>query len=116
MQEQTGGDLEQVEFSLENVDAILGEEVVKELYLEAFRYLTTALDNVLTMLNPAKIVLFGFVFERMVQLQELVQMMEKEHHHSLKDRITTSSITESHIFLAGSGQCGKQFFFDRGLC
>lgn len=110
----TGGDLSQVDFSLDNLEQLMSEDAVRRLYQDAFSYLTTALDNVLTVLNPTQIILFGFVFEQMVDLDQLMQIMEREHRKPLKNRVVLSHITERHIHLAGNGLCVKQFFVDRG--
>lgn len=111
---ETEGDLSKVDFSLDNLEQLLAEDAVKRLYQEAFGYLTTAMDNVLTVLNPTRIVLFGFVFETMIDLEQLMKIMEREHRQPLKNRVVLSHITESQLHLAGNGLCVKQFFIDQG--
>lgn len=110
----TGGNINKIDFSIENLKNILIDEPVRQLYEEALKYLTTVLDNILIILDPDKVVLFGFVFEKILDLEMLNAIMEKEHNCSLKEKVSLSVIPDSQIHLAGNGLCVKKFLIDRG--
>ncbi len=110
----TGGDLSKVDFELENLEQVLSEPAVKQLYQEALLCLVTALGNVATVLNPTRIVLFGFVFEAMVEKQQLEDLLKQDRPHDFGGEIIASHMTENRIYLAGNGRCVKHFFVDRG--
>lgn len=110
----TGGDVNQINFSIENLKSILADDAVKDLYKQALEYLTTALDNILVILDPDQIVLFGFVFERILDLDMLNTIMEKEHNCSLKDKVSLSVIPDSSIHLAGNALCVQNLFMEKG--
>jgi N-acetylglucosamine repressor len=112
--EATGGNVDKIDFTIENLKLILEDEAVRLLYQDALAYLTTALDNLLTVLDPDKIVLFGFVFEKILDLEMLTAMMEKEHNLRLKDRVTLSMMQDSSIHLAGNGLCVQKLFIEQG--
>lgn len=109
-----GGKIENVNFHINNLKNILADDSVKQLYQEALEYLTTVLDNLLIILDPDKIVLYGFVFEKILPLDSLNEVMEKEHNCSLKDKVALSVIPDYQIHLAGCGLCVKELFVERG--
>ncbi|MGI5959953.1 MAG: ROK family transcriptional regulator [Massiliimalia sp.] len=110
----TGGDINKINFSVENSKSILIDDSVKELYRQALRYLTTALDDILVILDPDQIVLFGFVFEKILDLDMLNEIMEKEHNCSLKGKVFLSGIPDSSIYLAGNALCVQNLFMEKG--
>ena len=112
--EATGGNILKIDFSISNLKNILADESVAALYEEALGYLTTVLDNLLIILDPDKVVLYDFVFEKILDLKMLNEIMEKEHNCSLKNKVTLSSISDCNIHLAGNGLCVKHLFIDRG--
>lgn len=112
--ENTGGDINKIDFSVENLKMLLSDLSVKKLYEEALEYLTNALDNLITVLAPEKIVLFDFVFEKILDLDSLITIMKREHNISFKDKVRLSVISTNNIYLAGNGVCVDKLFVEAG--
>ncbi len=110
----SGGDPEKLQFTVDNLRLFVMDEAVQKLYQEALSYLTTALDNILNLLDPERIILFGFVFEKILDLDMLTKLMEQEHNWNIKEKIILSCIPDSHIHLAGCGICVSDLFIEKG--
>ncbi len=112
--ENTNGDISKIDFTVENLKLLLSDISVKHLYEEALEYLTYALDNLITVIAPEKIVLFDFVFEKILDLESLITIMKREHNISFKDKIKLSTIPMNNIYLAGNGLCVDKLFIEVG--
>lgn len=112
--EAARGRIENVNFNIDNLKYILADNSVKQLYREALEYLTAVLDNLLIILDPDQIVLYGFVFEKILPLESLSAVMEKEHNCSLDGKVALSVISDNQIYLAGCGLCIKELFIEQG--
>lgn len=112
--EKTNGDIGKIDFTIENLKVLLSDISVKHLYEEALEYLTYALDNLITVIAPEKIVLFDFVFEKILDLESLITIMKREHNISFKDKIKLSTISMNNIYLAGNGICVDRLFVEVG--
>lgn len=112
--EETGGNIQKINFTIDNFKHMLQDKSIRRLYDEAITYLTTALDNLMTILDPDQIVLFGFVFEKILSLDELKNALEKTHNKELRQRVLLSIMPDSSIHLAGSGLCVKKLFIEQG--
>lgn len=112
--DSTDGDINKIDFTVENLKLLLSDVSVKKLYEEALEYLTNALDNLITVLAPEKIVLFDFVFEKILDLESLITIMKREHNISFKDKIRLSVISTNNIYLAGNGICIDRLFVNVG--
>lgn len=110
----SGGDPQQLQFTVDNLKLFVMDKAVKKLYQDALSYLTTALDNILNLLDPEKIILFGFVFEKILDLDMLSKLMEQEHNWDLREKLSLSCIPDSYIYLAGCGICVSSLFIEKG--
>ncbi len=110
----SGGDPQRLQFTVDNLKIFVMDEAVQKLYQEALSYLTTALDNILNLLDPERIILFGFVFEKILDLDMLTKLMEQKHNWDLKDKLCLSCISDSRIHLAGCGICVSDLFLEKG--
>lgn len=112
--EETNGNIENIDFHFENMKIFLSDKKIQQLYEDAIIYLANALDNLMTVLAPEKIVVFDFVFEKILDLDFIINIMKKDHNINFKDRITLSVISRNNIYLAGNGLCVSKLFVDIG--
>lgn len=112
--QKTNGNRNKIDFSVDNFASLGEDEAIRDLFSNHIQCLTTALHNIFCILDPDKIILFGFVFEKLLPLDAVNQIMEDTNCYSMKDKMQMSSIPHSSIHLAGNGLCVKKLFINKG--
>lgn len=112
--EQTEGQIERVDFGIHCLKKLGSEPAYQEIFQDALRYLAAVLNNILVLLNPDQIILFGFMFEKVLDLSELIRIMKKENPELSDKAVVQSTITDANIHLAGNGLCVRKLFIEAG--
>jgi N-acetylglucosamine repressor len=113
--EETQGNRESVDFGVDHWRELAQKEPVYQALLqEAVRYLAAVLNNILVLLNPDQIVLFGFMFEKVLDLPQLLETMNPDCPEALERVVVKSMISDANIHLAGNGLCVRELFIDLG--
>lgn len=110
--EITKGDISKLDLTVENINLISSDSSIRELYQEQVQYLANALDSLVTVLDLQKIILFGFIFEYIIDIQYLISVMKREHNISIENKVKLSVIQSTSIHLAGNGICIEKLFIE----
>lgn len=112
--QQTGWKVENVWFDRHNLAQLMLDAENRKVYQEALAYLVRALDNVVTVLDPEQILLFGFVFDHFLSLEDFVAALPEGSREQMRACLAHSSFNEQNLHLAGSALAYRQLFLDTG--
>lgn len=92
----------------------LGDEGVEALFEERLENFTIFINNLVRIIDPQRIVLYGRQFEDEVFLNRIKNGIQNDLGQEACDRVVPSFLQQDNIYLSGCALAVRRFFIERG--
>ncbi len=112
--EATGGNPDNVGVLVQNVSLQFADKPVAEIFKNGAEYFAIAVNHMITLFDPEKVVFFGDICLNKAFLEYVKARMAHLAHYRLEDMVKESVISKKMIYLAGCAVAIREFFIERG--